>query len=115
MPGRTIASDPRAGGDSFVMNRSPSQGVSTVEGSVDAKQASLKARLLDFWNAQEEGRDSGIDEAAASLTSRAKLASFIPKGSRIRDLACGTTAKLNWFVLAGVCFGTGVSFRFPER
>ncbi len=51
------------------MNRSPSQGVSTVEGSVGAKQASLKARLLDFWNAQEQGRDSGIDEAAASLTS----------------------------------------------
>src|SRR5258708_24151870 len=121
MSGRTIASDPRAGGDGLVMNRSPSQGVSTVEGSVGAKQASLKARLLDFWNAQEQGRDSGIDEAAASLTSRGKLASFIPEGSKILDVACGTTANLKWFGPRGDYFGTDVSIGFlrlgykPER
>jgi SAM-dependent methyltransferase len=103
------------------MNRSPSQGASTLGPASKAKQASLKARLLDFWNAQERDRDAGIDEAAASLTSRGKLASFIPEGSKILDVACGTTANLKWFAPRGDYFGTDVSIGFlrlgykPER
>ena len=103
------------------MNRSPSQQASALGQASRTKQASLKARLLDFWNAQEQDRDAGIDEAAASLRSRGKLAVFIPAGSKILDVACGTTANLKWFASRGTYFGTDVSIGFlrlgykPER
>jgi len=116
LAGGAFAGDGDAGG---FMHRGPSQ--SALGQASRAKQGSLKARLLDFWNAQEQDRDAGIDEAAASLRSRGKLASFIPAGSKILDVACGTSANLKWFASRGNYFGTDVSIGFlrlghkPER
>jgi SAM-dependent methyltransferase len=77
-----------------------------------AKQESLKARLVDFWNSQEQGRDAALDEAAANLASRGRLASFIPEGSKILDVACGTVLNVSWFTPRGIYLGTDVSIGF---
>src|SRR5258708_18977257 len=94
------------------MNRRPSRDVVTLERATKSKQESLKARLLDFWNAQEQNREVGLDEAAASLPSRGRLASFIPEGSKILDVACGTTANVEWFKRRGAYFGTDLCIGF---
>lgn len=69
---------------------------------------SLKARLVKHWNAHERDKVVQINEAAANLPSRGKLASFIPEGSRILDVACGTTANVEWFKRRGTYYGTDV-------
>jgi len=94
------------------MKRSLSRDVVILEQATKSKRESLKARLLDFWNAQEQNRDAGLDEAAASLPSRGKLASFIPEGSKILDVACGTTANAEWFKRRGAYFGTDLCIGF---
>jgi len=70
------------------------------------------ARLVAHWNSQEQNRDVRLDEAAASLRSRGRLASFIPEGSKILDVACGTTANVEWFTPRGSYFGTDICFGF---
>ncbi len=103
------------------MHRSPSREASTLEQSTKGKQALLKARLVDLWNAQERDRAVGLDEAAARLPSRGRLASFIPEGSKILDVACGTVLNVSWFAPRGIYFGTDLSIGFlrlgykPER
>jgi SAM-dependent methyltransferase len=85
---------------------------SALETGKLSKHESLKARLVAFWNSQEQGRNVGLDEAAASLPSRGRAAAYLPEGSKILDVACGTTANVEWFRRRGCYFGTDVCFGF---
>jgi hypothetical protein len=55
-----------------------------LNGNFKAKRASLKARLLNFWNSQEQNWVASLDESAASLTSRGKLAALFPRNRKFR-------------------------------
>src|SRR5258706_8217468 len=55
-----------------------------------ASSTHLKARLKEFWNSQEADRDLSLDAATAGMPFRERASSFIPHGSRILDVACGT-------------------------
>jgi SAM-dependent methyltransferase len=85
-----------------------------VEPKIDglSKHESLRARLVAYWNSQEQGRDVGLDEAAASSPSRGQAAAYLPEGSKILDVACGTAANVEWFKRRGRYFGTDVCFGF---
>lgn len=78
----------------------------------DAKHESLKARLVQYWNSQEQNRDMGLDEAANKLPTRGRLVSFLPERSKILDVACGTTANADWFAAKGAYFGTDITMGF---
>jgi SAM-dependent methyltransferase len=81
-------------------------------GGPNTNHESLKARLVRYWNSQEQDRNVGLDEAAAKLPARGRLASFLPEGSKILDVACGTTANVEWFKPRGTYFGTDITFGF---
>jgi len=74
--------------------------------------AQLKQRLVELWNSQEIERDINLDEIVASLPLRQGMASFVPEGSRILDLACGTTANARWLSPLGRYFGVDISLGF---
>jgi SAM-dependent methyltransferase len=77
---------------------------------VERKQ--LKSDLVRFWNSQESGRNPEIDEKAANLPYRRRAAEFIPQGSRILDVACGTAANARWFLPRGDYFAIDISTGF---
>jgi len=69
----------------------------------------LKGRLREFWNTESVYWEPLTEEVAANSTHRAKAASFIPEGSRILDVACGSAANSLWLLPRGKYFGTDIS------
>jgi len=57
---------------------------------LSASRARLKSRLREFWNSQTLYWDLMTEEIAGSSGNRARAAAFIPEGSRILDVACGS-------------------------
>jgi len=84
---------------------------SSIETERNRKEL-LKARLVQYWNSQEKDRNVVLDEVAASLAVRGKVASFLPEGGRILDVACGTTANYEWFAPRGKYFGTDITLGY---
>lgn len=75
----------------------------------DASAALLKQRLVAFWNAQQLYWDAMRDEVSAHSPHRKRTASFIPEGSRILDVACGSAANAQWLKPRGTYFGSDIS------
>ena len=69
----------------------------------------LKNRLVDFWNTHPLYWDALSTENSAASPMRERAASFIPDGSKVLDVACGSAANAYW--MAGRCkyFGTDIS------
>ncbi len=75
----------------------------------DASAAQLKQRLLAFWNSHEQYWDGVSGEIAANSPNRKRAASFIPEGSRILDVACGSAGNAQWLKPRGTYCGTDIS------
>lgn len=73
-----------------------------------SRRVHLKQRLVKFWDSFEFCTDNR-HEIAASLPFRERMASFVPAGSRILDVACGTTANAQWLAPLGTYFGIDIS------
>ena len=82
---------------------------SSIAASENSNHELLKARLVKYWNDQENERDVGLDKVAAGLPIRGRVASFLPIGARILDVACGTAANAEWFKPKGPYFGTDIT------
>jgi SAM-dependent methyltransferase len=65
----------------------------TFSGSATSTQIELKNRLCEFWNTQEEYWDIASSEASVSSPARASALKFIPDGSFVLDVACGSGAN----------------------
>lgn len=96
------------------MRDDSSSGISVAAGSSSSHRgkvrlAQLKRRLVKFWNSQEIDRNPQVDEAAANLPFRERMASFVQEGSHILDVACGTTANARWLISRGTYFGVDIS------
>ena len=76
---------------------------------IDDSEALLKHRLVEFWNTQQLYWDGMSDEIAANSLHRERAASFIPEGSRILDVACGSAANAQWLKPRGTYFGSDIS------
>src|SRR5882672_8347560 len=76
---------------------------------LSASRALLKSRLREFWNSQTLYWDLMTEEIAGSSGNRARAASFIPEGSRILDVACGSASNCVWLLKRGKYFGTDIS------
>ena len=87
-------------------------GVPARSAETGAERQSLKTRLVEYWDSQEGERDSALDEKAVNLPIRGKMASFIPTGARILDVACGASTNADWFGARGKYFGTDISRTF---
>jgi SAM-dependent methyltransferase len=75
----------------------------------EAARSQLRERLVRFWDSHEFGRDPGVDEAAANLPYRQKMAEHVPANSQILDLACGTCANSRWLLPRGQYYGVDIS------
>ncbi len=75
----------------------------------DSSASRLKQRLLEFWNSQQLYWDAMTDEVSANSPHRARAASFIPEGSRLLDVACGSAANAQWLKPRGAYFGSDLS------
>lgn len=82
---------------------------SSAQESLTPSRLRLKARLREFWNSQPIYWDPLTEELAANSANRAKAASYVPEGSRVLDVACGSAANSVWLVPRGKYFGTDVS------
>ena len=82
---------------------------------LSASRALLKSRLREFWNSQTLYWDLMTEEIAGSSGNRARAASFIPEGSRILDVACGSASNCVWLLSRGEYFGTDVSLSGLKR
>jgi SAM-dependent methyltransferase len=69
----------------------------------------LKKQLVSFWNTHSLYWDSISRETSAASPLRERAASFIPDGSTVLDVACGSAANAYW--IAGRCkyFGADIS------
>lgn len=81
----------------------------------DALFGRLKQRLVEFWNSEQLQWDATMDEISANSPSREAAASFIREGSRILDIACGTTANAKWLTPRGLYFGIDISQSYLRR
>jgi SAM-dependent methyltransferase len=75
----------------------------------DDSATQLKHRLVAFWNTQHLYWDGMSDEVSANSPHRQRAASFIPEGSRILDVACGSAANAQWLKPRGIYFGSDIS------
>lgn len=71
----------------------------------EAVRSRLKKQLVKFWDSHEFVRKPGVDEAAANLPYRERMASYVPENSRILDIACGTCANARWLLPRGHYYG----------
>ncbi len=71
--------------------------------------AVLKAHLRSFWDSHQPYWDAVSTEASASSVHRQRAASFVPDGTAVLDIACGSAANSYW--LEGRCryFGADLS------
>jgi SAM-dependent methyltransferase len=74
-----------------------------------AARSQLKEQLVKFWDSHEFAREPGVDEAAANLPYRERMASHVPENSRILDIACGTCANARWLLPRGHYYGVDIS------
>jgi SAM-dependent methyltransferase len=86
--------------------RSPSPPASKT---LNSSRAILRARLKEFWNAQELYWSLITEESALNSENRERAASMIPKGSRVLDVACGRAANCVWLVDRVQYFGCDIS------
>lgn len=75
----------------------------------DSRTDDLKRRLVAFWNAQQLYWSMLCSEASADSPLRKRAASFIPKGSRTLDVACGSAVNAQWLLPRGAYFGSDIS------
>jgi len=71
----------------------------------EASSPRLKHRLVEFWNTQPLYWDGITDDSP----HRERAASFIPQGSCILDVACGSAANAIWLTRRGTYFGADIS------
>lgn len=71
--------------------------------------ARLKERLISFWNSQQHYWDGISDEISADSPHRARAAAFVPAGSRVLDVACGSAANAQWLREGRVYIGCDIS------
>lgn len=83
--------------------------------AISASRDRLKARLKEFWNAQEIYWSLLAEEPASKPSVRARASSFIPEGSRTLDIACGCATNSKWLLDRGQYFGCDISFRGLSR
>jgi SAM-dependent methyltransferase len=62
----------------------------------DASKIRLKERLVAFWNTQQLYWDGIGEETCTDSPNRVRATSFIPDGSRVLDVACGSGANAQW-------------------
>ncbi len=86
-----------------------SQTTSSSIPALPTSRARLKSKLREFWNSQSAYWDLMTEEMAVNSGNRAKAASFIPEGSRILDVACGSASNCVWLLKRGKYFGTDIS------
>lgn len=86
-----------------------SQPTSASIPTLPTSRARLKSKLREFWNSQSAYWDLMTEEIAANSGNRARAASFIPEGSRILDVACGSASNCVWLLKRGKYFGTDIS------
>lgn len=77
--------------------------------AADTPTQDLKRRLVAFWNDQQLYWSMLCSEASAESPLRKRAASFIPEGSRILDVACGSAVNAQWLLPRGAYFGSDIS------
>ena len=77
--------------------------------TLPTSRARLKSQLREFWNSQSAYWDLMTEEIAGNSGNRARAASFIPEGSRILDVACGSASNCVWLLKRGKYFGSDIS------
>jgi SAM-dependent methyltransferase len=78
-------------------------------GSLTPSLWRLKSRLREFQDAQSIYWSMLTEEANLIPGLRAKAASFIPEGTRILEVACGSAGNSSWLLRRGEYFGTDIS------
>lgn len=76
--------------------------------AVKDARAEAKERLFKFWDRSEGYFDTAHELNADLDGERRKIFSFIPRGSRVLDVACGTADNGRHLVKARGCRYTGV-------
>lgn len=84
------------------------QTTDTRVGRLDRAEG-LKHRLVEFWNAHEPYWDTLTEEVASESSQRKAAASFIPDGSRVLDVACGSAGNAVWLSRRTSYFGSDIS------
>jgi len=77
--------------------------------TLPTSRARLKSKLREFWNSQSAYWDLMTEEISVNSGNRARAASFIPEGSRILDVACGSASNCVWLLKRCKYFGTDIS------
>lgn len=76
---------------------------------------SLKQRLRSFWDGQQVYWELLESHVATSAPLRRKMAAYIPAGSRVLDLACGTCANAGFLGEDCRYFGVDVAITGLNR
>jgi SAM-dependent methyltransferase len=85
------------------------------EASRAARILRLRARLREFWAANDTYLDHPAQDDAGERSLRLRAASFVAEGSRILDVACGLGTNSDSLAGRGEYFGTDVSVNFLRR
>ena len=75
----------------------------------------FRARLREFWGANDAYLDHPAQGDAGERSLRLRAASFVAEGSRILDVACGLGTNSDSLAGRGEYFGTDVSVNFLRR
>jgi|SRR5271170_5710375 SAM-dependent methyltransferase len=67
--------------------------IDSFDDSATSSQIDLKNKLREFWNTQVVYWDIASSEASVSSPARANALKFIPDGSFVLDVACGSGAN----------------------
>jgi ubiquinone/menaquinone biosynthesis C-methylase UbiE len=69
----------------------------------------LKHKVVEFWSTQQPYWDGMTEELSAHSPNRLKAASYIPNGTRVLDVACGSAANSYWLTEKCQYFGSDIS------
>src|SRR5271156_169430 len=75
----------------------------------------LKQHLKTFWNNQQSYWDSVSSEEFVESPVRQRMASFLPAGESVLDVACGTAANSEWIRKRCRYFGVDLSIEALRR
>jgi ubiquinone/menaquinone biosynthesis C-methylase UbiE len=83
-----------------------------TQAAVESRQQrakALKHKLVEFWNTHQPYWDGMTEELSANSPNRRKAASYIPDGTRVLDVACGSAANSYWLAEKCQYFGSDIS------
>jgi SAM-dependent methyltransferase len=80
-----------------------------------ARGERLRTRLRAFWGAYDGYLDHPVQADTGGKSLRVRVASFVPKDSRILDVACGLGTNSVSLAGRGEYFGTDLSLNFLRR